>query len=91
MAESEFDFAASLKELEAITTWFESDEIDLDQALAKFERGMKLAAALRQHLSQTENRIEKIRQQFAPPASPAAGTDDVPEPESPEAPPELFQ
>lgn len=60
-----FEFEKSLKELEAITAWFESSDIDLDAGLAKFERGMELAAELKSHLASVENRVEKIRQRFS--------------------------
>lgn len=58
------DFSAKLKELEAITKWFESSEVDLDQALVKFERGMELAGELKNRLQAVENRIEQIKQRF---------------------------
>jgi exodeoxyribonuclease VII small subunit len=38
-----FKFEAALKELEAITNWFESADINLDAGLEKFERGMELS------------------------------------------------
>ena len=44
---SKADFGSQLKELEAITMWFESDEVDLNEALNKFERGMELADGLK--------------------------------------------
>ena len=66
MTAQPFEFEKSLAELEAITGWFESADTDLDQGIAKFERGMELAQELRQHLSDVENRVEKIRQRFAP-------------------------
>lgn len=65
------DFSAKLKELEAITEWFESDEVDLNAALAKFERGMQLAAELKKELQQVENRVEKIKARFDIPAEPS--------------------
>jgi exodeoxyribonuclease VII small subunit len=58
------DFGAKLKELEAVTTWFESGEVDLSAALAKFERGMQLADELKQELQKIENRVEKIKAKF---------------------------
>jgi exodeoxyribonuclease VII small subunit len=61
-----FAFEPALIELEEITAWFESSEADLDQGLAKFERGMELAAQLKEHLAQVENKIEKIKQKFEP-------------------------
>ncbi len=60
-----FAFETSLKELEEITTWFESSDVDLDQGLAKFERGMELASQLKSHLASVENRVEKIKARFA--------------------------
>lgn len=65
MGNKPFEFEKSLAELEAITTWFESADADLDQGIAKFERGMELAQELRQHLTNVENRVEKIRQRFS--------------------------
>lgn len=59
-----FDFGASLKELEAITAWFESENIDLDEGLAKFERGMELVTQLKARLNETQNRVDKIKVQF---------------------------
>jgi exodeoxyribonuclease VII small subunit len=61
---SQPDFAAKLQELEAITTWFESGEVDLNQALAKFERGLGLADELKRELQQVENRVETIKARF---------------------------
>jgi exodeoxyribonuclease VII small subunit len=60
-----FEFEKALKELEDITTWFESSDVDLDQGLVKFERGMELAGQLKSHLATVENRVEKIKQRFA--------------------------
>jgi exodeoxyribonuclease VII small subunit len=69
-----FEFEHSLKELEEITLWFESTDVDLDQGLVKFERGMELAGQLKNHLATVENRVEKIKQRFsaAPEAAPSA-------------------
>jgi exodeoxyribonuclease VII small subunit len=75
------DFGTKLKELEAITAWFESDEVDLDAALAKFERGMQLADELKRELQRVENRVEKIKARFDGPAAAvvaeSASEDDV--------------
>ena len=60
-----FEFEQALKELEDITRWFESSDADLDQGLVKFERGMELAGQLKSHLTQVENRVEKIKQRFS--------------------------
>ncbi len=76
-SEKSFQFDRALHELEEITVWFESSEVDLDQALPKFERGMELAAQLKEHLEGVQNRVEKIRQRFAAPAE-KTPSDDSP-------------
>ena len=77
-----FEFEKALKELEAITSWFESTEVDLDQGIAKFERGMELASELKTHLATIENRVEKIRARFsASGATPT--TEPTAQPENP--------
>jgi exodeoxyribonuclease VII small subunit len=72
MSSKPFEFEKSLTQLEAITTWLESSDADLDQGIAKFERGMELSQELRAHLTQIENRIEKIRQKFEAPTATTA-------------------
>ncbi|MBW4061883.1 exodeoxyribonuclease VII small subunit [Candidatus Saccharibacteria bacterium] len=74
MTDKKFQFDEAMTELEAITGWFESTDVDLDQGLVKFERGMELAAALKEHLTSVENRVEKIKVKFSAPAKPAALT-----------------
>jgi exodeoxyribonuclease VII small subunit len=76
-----FNFTKKLAELEEITSWLESDKVDLDQALVKFERGMELAAELKDHLSVVENRVEKIKAKFE--TSKTSVPVDEPEPEGP--------
>ena len=76
MTTKPFQFESALKELEAITQWFESSDVDLDQSLAKFERGMELTAQLKDHLQSVENRVEKIKQRFTTTAAPQAEMDE---------------
>jgi exodeoxyribonuclease VII small subunit len=64
MPQQPFHFEAALTELEQITQWFESSDADLDAGLQKFERGMELAAQLKEHLTSVENRVEKIKARF---------------------------
>ncbi|QQR53235.1 exodeoxyribonuclease VII small subunit [bacterium] len=64
MSPKPYEFSKHLAELESITSWFESSDADLDQGIAKFERGMELAQELRQHLQLVENRVEKIRARY---------------------------
>ncbi len=81
MTAHEFEFEKALKELEEITAWFESSDVDLDQGLAKFERGMELSTKLKEHLQAVENRVEKIKARFNEPSAPKATTQQQPEPD----------
>lgn len=58
---SRASFAKQFAELEAIAAWFEGDAIDLEEGLAKFERGMALAQELRARLAEAEVTIAKLQ------------------------------
>lgn len=51
-------------ELETIINWFESEEVDIDQAASKYEQGLKLAAELQTRLEETKNKITKLKASF---------------------------
>ncbi|RMG91091.1 MAG: exodeoxyribonuclease VII small subunit [Chloroflexi bacterium] len=53
-------FEAALQELETIITQLESGEHTLEESLALFERGQKLAAWCSQQLEQATLRIEQL-------------------------------
>ncbi len=57
-------FAESFAELEKITEKFESGNIDLDQSLQDFERGLALASELKKRLQDVENKIRTIKDKF---------------------------
>ena len=50
-----------MAKLEEILEWFEQDEIDLDQALAKYEAGLKLTKELEGYLETAENKVKVIK------------------------------
>ncbi|MSR68427.1 exodeoxyribonuclease VII small subunit [Candidatus Saccharibacteria bacterium] len=58
---SAFNYANALKELEDITTYLESSDVDLDKAITMFDRGSELAAEIEIHLKKAENKIKTIR------------------------------
>ena len=66
----DFKFETAMTELEAITEWFERPDVELDQSLAKFERGLELSSALKAHLKEVENKVQKIKQKFDAPIRP---------------------
>lgn len=53
-------------ELEQIVQQFEHDEIDLEQSLPKFKRGLELAKFLKTRLNKLENEIKTIKAEFDP-------------------------
>ncbi|HET7629834.1 MAG TPA: exodeoxyribonuclease VII small subunit [Candidatus Saccharimonadales bacterium] len=58
------DLKQDLKDLESIVDWFESDDLDLEQAMAKFDEGVKKADAIKKQLSELENKIDVLSQRF---------------------------
>lgn len=61
----EQNFAEAFAELEAITEWFDSQEnVDLDEGLQKFERGLALTTALKKKLSEVENQVVELKKKY---------------------------
>lgn len=58
------NFAKSYSELEKIIEEFESGEIDLEEGVKKFEKGLFLAANLKKQLEEVENKVETIKVKF---------------------------
>ncbi|WP_028324581.1 exodeoxyribonuclease VII small subunit [Desulfatirhabdium butyrativorans] len=56
-------FESALKQLEAIVSELESGDLALEEALKKFEEGMKLSKFCSQKLDETEKRITQLIQQ----------------------------
>jgi len=48
------------QELASIIEWFESDEVDLDSAIDKYDEATKLIAQMEKYLKTAENKIKKI-------------------------------
>ena len=60
----QFDFGKAYAELEDIIEWFESEDVDLDAGLEKFEKGLELAQACKVRLQKVENRVTEIKAKF---------------------------
>ena len=58
-------FADAFQELEAITEWFETQNVDLDEGVKKFERGLELAAMLKAKLADVEDTVVTLKKKFA--------------------------
>lgn len=59
------NFAEAFTELETIVRWFESTDVDLEEGLKKFERGLELAKKCRARLAEVENKVTEIKEKFS--------------------------
>ena len=59
-----FDFTASIKQLEEINSWFQNEDFNLDEGLQKLKLGKDLIKKCRGRLQQVENEFVKIKQEF---------------------------
>lgn len=60
MPEKATSFAALQAQLNQIIEWFESDQVDLDDAIEKYEEAAKLIKRMEDYLAAAENKIKKI-------------------------------
>lgn len=51
-------------ELAGLIDWFESDKVDLDQAVTKYEQAMGLLKQMEDYLKTAENKVKKIAAKF---------------------------
>ena len=50
-----------MERLEQIVDWFNSGEVDIDQAATKFDEGVKLAEVIKAKLAETDTKINQIK------------------------------
>lgn len=60
-----FNFGKAFEELEQIAKSFESENMDIDDGLKKFERGLELAQKLKAKLRDVESKVETIKKKFS--------------------------
>lgn len=58
--EQKFNFKQSYANLQGIMTWFEQEDIDLEEGVKKYEEGSKLVKDLKQYLETVENKITEL-------------------------------
>jgi exodeoxyribonuclease VII small subunit len=58
-------FAAAYAELEDIIGFFERGDADLEEGIAKFERGLELADRCKARLAELENKVTQIKARFS--------------------------
>jgi len=51
-------------ELNQLIEWFESDSVNLDEAVDKYEQAMSLLKQMEEHLKTAENKVKKIAVKF---------------------------
>lgn len=67
-------FTEQFAELEEITRWFERGDVDLDEGLKKYERGLALAALCRDRLKEIENTVITLKKQYEVDQTEESGT-----------------
>jgi exodeoxyribonuclease VII small subunit len=61
---SEKPLSEQLEELDELIAWFDQDDFDLDEALKKFDEGVKLTETIEARLAHLENKITVLRERF---------------------------
>jgi exodeoxyribonuclease VII small subunit len=51
-------------ELASLVGWFESDKVNLDEAVEKYEQAMELLQRMEDYLKTAENKVRKITAKF---------------------------
>lgn len=59
------DFASAISRLEEINEWFQHEDLDLDEGLAKLKEGKELIKQSREQLQVVENEFIKIKQEYS--------------------------
>lgn len=55
------DYNQINQELETVMVKLQAEDIDVDEAVKLYERGVTLIAELEQHLKTAENKVKKVR------------------------------
>ena len=51
-------------ELNQLVSWFESDEVNLDEAVAKYQQALELLEQMETYLRSAQNKVKKIAVKF---------------------------
>jgi len=63
--EGKFNFTKAYQELEEINGWFQQEDIDLDEGLEKYKRGLELIKQCRNRLQKAEKQFHEIKKEFS--------------------------
>jgi len=50
--------------LNQLMKWFESDKVNLDEAVEKYEQAMELLSSMQDYVNTAENKVKKIAAKF---------------------------
>jgi exodeoxyribonuclease VII small subunit len=59
------NYQAAKTELDTIMEQLQLEELDIEAATAKYERGLQLVAELEQFLNEAENKITELKTKFS--------------------------
>ena len=64
MTKKATDYRSLSQELEAIIIDLQRDDLDIDEALQKYERGLEITQALEKYLQTAENKVTELKARF---------------------------
>lgn len=56
----DFDYSGTKAELETVLASLKDDNLDIDQLVSKYKKGLELASSLEDFLNKTKNEIKDI-------------------------------
>lgn len=62
-----FNFNTAYQKIEDINNWFQEENIDLNEALEKYQQGMELINKCKGELKKAENQFEDIKKKYVSP------------------------
>ncbi len=60
MATNKKTYAGLRAELDELLSWFDQEDLDVDQAITKYQQAIKLTQELEAYLKQAENTVKKL-------------------------------
>lgn len=64
MSQTNKSLADQIAKLDELAAWFEQEDVDLEEALTKFEEASQLADSIQERLADLENKITVIKKRF---------------------------
>jgi len=60
MSGSSKNYQQLTQELDELLVWFESEQVNLDEAIVKYQQALKLLEQMEKYLQTAENKLKKI-------------------------------